>query len=787
MTTRQLIDITPHPRILQVLGEIEFKPWQCVAELIDNSIDGFLSMAREGTPIDKPTVRVAFGRETIRVIDNGPGMSLEELEMAVKAGWTSQEKFGSLGLYGVGFNIATARIGAIGAVTTIWTTRSGDPSWHGLELDLRRLAKGTTFYLEPKTRTKSDPNASGTDIEVSPLRSDWRDQLNEAGWVRGNITERLARVYGAMLRDEDPQPIKFSLYVNDKKVQAWQHCVWPADWEVYRKGDNYVRPIQEIDETYGIRYLVRSTEQLYDSREEIPDGIPDEDILEVKERVYGWIGIQRYADEKDYGIDILRNGRKIEVGCKDFFIWEGEEGETEIEYPIDELRARRGRIVGEVHLDHGYVHYTKNKFEREHSSWTQLRLAIHYNQPLTNRERKGFEGQNTSKLGLLFRTFRRNSPSSAARQKWADILFIKENDIAKKWAEKYRKGVREYLDDSKWRELLDSYDTPPPAEPSTTPTDTKSASTNGNDTATDPDLDIILGAGAEPTNGRTDGAGGTAEPQTPVPTRTPLPGLSLHITGVGLSGTAYDVEVYAVDPSAGTPMGPAWRTQATARGVYEVEVNAKHPVFNSTTLQVRDAVLADIANIISGEEMAKVGRQDTVTYAAVLSTLRTRYAITDSLDPAQLQRETEDLRSRITNCLGQGLSDLQQRALLENLPQKEKAGVELAQARGTLGAPVVSYLELRHILHLLEQAPALMFEGGCFNRLWTPPTLASNPELLEEYRRQLPRELIPSIAQLVDFIAAGTPASKQSKSYLALVRACVNITRENLADVPINV
>ena len=78
-------------------------------------------MARAGTPIDKPEVFVAFGRDTVKV-NNGRGMSLDYLEMAVKAGWTSQEKFGSLGLYGVGFNIATARLGG---VTTIWTTRRG--------------------------------------------------------------------------------------------------------------------------------------------------------------------------------------------------------------------------------------------------------------------------------------------------------------------------------------------------------------------------------------------------------------------------------------------------------------------------------------------------------------------------------------------------------------------------------------------------------------------------------------------------------------------------------------
>ena len=38
----QSVDITPHPRILRMLGEIAFEPRKCIGELIDNSIDGFL-------------------------------------------------------------------------------------------------------------------------------------------------------------------------------------------------------------------------------------------------------------------------------------------------------------------------------------------------------------------------------------------------------------------------------------------------------------------------------------------------------------------------------------------------------------------------------------------------------------------------------------------------------------------------------------------------------------------------------------------------------------------------
>ena len=45
LQTLQTADITPSPRILWVLGQIPFRPWQALAELIDNSLDAFLTLA----------------------------------------------------------------------------------------------------------------------------------------------------------------------------------------------------------------------------------------------------------------------------------------------------------------------------------------------------------------------------------------------------------------------------------------------------------------------------------------------------------------------------------------------------------------------------------------------------------------------------------------------------------------------------------------------------------------------------------------------------------------------
>ena len=36
-------NLTPSPALLDLLGKIPFKGWQCVAELIDNSIDAIIN------------------------------------------------------------------------------------------------------------------------------------------------------------------------------------------------------------------------------------------------------------------------------------------------------------------------------------------------------------------------------------------------------------------------------------------------------------------------------------------------------------------------------------------------------------------------------------------------------------------------------------------------------------------------------------------------------------------------------------------------------------------------
>ena len=85
------MDITPTPRILRTLGEIPFQTWQCIAELVDNSIDAFLSDMSLEDRDKRVTVTwssdsVGTAVRTIEITDNAVGMSIDQLQNAVRAG-----------------------------------------------------------------------------------------------------------------------------------------------------------------------------------------------------------------------------------------------------------------------------------------------------------------------------------------------------------------------------------------------------------------------------------------------------------------------------------------------------------------------------------------------------------------------------------------------------------------------------------------------------------------------------------------------------------------------------
>lgn len=88
-------DLTPAPQLLQILGDLNFKGWQCIAELVDNSIDAIINgseLTKEQKIINVfvPTPSKLKQQEPLVVEDFATGMTEAQLENSVRAGFTSK-------------------------------------------------------------------------------------------------------------------------------------------------------------------------------------------------------------------------------------------------------------------------------------------------------------------------------------------------------------------------------------------------------------------------------------------------------------------------------------------------------------------------------------------------------------------------------------------------------------------------------------------------------------------------------------------------------------------------
>ena len=314
-------NLEPHPRILPMLGEINLSQPRCVAELVDNAVDAFLSSKRSGARVDGPEVSVnlpTFDSPSAKliVLDNGPGMDLLTLEKAVKAGWTGNDPISSLGMFGMGFNIATARLGV---VTRVWTTREGDAEWYGLEINFEKLVRQGHFRTNPLTRPKQDRFQHGTEVSIETLKPEHRQWFAKAG-NRSKLAQEFSRAYAAMLRSNGV-PISFRLKVNGNLVQGHNHCVWGGEGnpnrEVPTSRYGVINAHQPVDVRLPERpFCVACWQWLPVGEAKCSACQSEKDVVVRSRRVYGWLGIQRYLSAADYGIDFIRNGRKIEIAIK---------------------------------------------------------------------------------------------------------------------------------------------------------------------------------------------------------------------------------------------------------------------------------------------------------------------------------------------------------------------------------------------------------------------------------------------------------------------------------------
>jgi hypothetical protein len=584
------IDVPPHPRLLSVLGDIEFQPWQCIAELIDNAFDEFLRHSDQTPDVD-PTVWVNLPSRSssprdaeVWIEDNGTGMTLQQLRNALRAGWTSNDRYGSLGLFGVGFNIATARLGHVAIVRT---ARAEDPVWQVVTIDLRKVAAGNDFQLPVTTEVKQ-PGEHGTKVVIRELKPEHHEALSRR---QTSIKNTLGDVYSYLLDTKD-----FRIIVDGEAIKPRRACVWGEDRFVVRNREQ-IPAVMHIDEALPDRAACLNCGMWQDgSQDGVCESCHSSNIETQHRRIWGWVGIQRYLSTTDFGIDFIRNGRKILLRDVSLFTWSDPNEPSSrgvMEYPI-EVPAGAGRIVGEIHIDHVRVNYQKNAFEYDTPDWKKVERLLRGEGPLLPKSARELGYPiNTSPLARLISGYRRNVPGK-------DYLTPGDgkgpiHDKTRKWAEYFRKGDPEYQSDEVWYSAVELHDNPPEATPE----------------PSDVDPDILTKKGLLP--------GPEPAPESPLPAPTPpapltedekraswrsnarrMPDMDgrfgLKGAGAALEVTCWLVEGQRVSRADGEAV-PIY--VAAGRGsAVEVFVDTDHPVFTAYATDLRDLMLVELAEYL---------------------------------------------------------------------------------------------------------------------------------------------------------------------------------------------
>lgn len=460
-------DLTPDPKVLIALTHTPLKPLDALSELIDNSIDSFTLAENMGQKVEHPIVAISLPSRSevdnrqgvLRIRDNGIGMSKEMAEKALKAGFTGNNPYDSLGLFGMGLNIAT---GKLGSKTTFITARNSDDFALRVVIDLVDIQESRSYEVYPEIIKKPSDFNHGTMIEISGW---WPEGNSNSGFVKKLITygkpkvrSELGRRYATVLRKNG-----IRIVLNDEPCEAFEHCTWAETRFVERPKHGKIFARQSFSQNVGSQ--IRCTEcfaKLENNQNSCPV-CSSESIRTINERVTGWVGIQRYDDQYHYGVDLIRNGRTIRILEQSaFFEFTDEFGKTIRDYPID---GPYGRIVGEIQIDHVPVDFMKQDFQRSSPEWQRAMSFLRGDSSLQPTQPGASD--NKSPIYQLYQGYRRvraigrgdmymgvwdeekGKPKRIDRDTEAELL------------EKFNQKKPGYYDDSEWWRLVEEADTPP--------------------------------------------------------------------------------------------------------------------------------------------------------------------------------------------------------------------------------------------------------------------------------------------------------------------------------------
>lgn len=744
-TIIEQIEVTPTPRVLSMLGEIEFAPWRCLAELCDNSFDHGLSLIRQGKldPDDNFRVSVVLPKSSdsareaeVTVMDTGEGMTLAELNNAVRAGWTGNDPFENLGLFGMGFNIATARLGQR---TRVMTTKRGDTHWVGVEIDLRELQERGTFEVPVVREQKDDPDVHGTRIQVSRLNAGNYEDLT-GNRIR-RTRERLGDVYAPLLLEH---AATIELRVNGQVVTPRNYCVWDDSRTVHYSGANageipaVIRFAHELPEGAACDDCRR-----WQDKNNTACQFCESNNLSLRPRyIHGWVGVQRYLDTSDYGIDFVRNGRKILIRDKQLFTWDDPNSLSNdglIEYPV-EPPANNGRLIGQVHIDHVPVEYKKTTFV-DGPEWKAVRDFIRGDggplRPNTRRE-AGYPGLADGPLGKLYRAFNANRPGARHLIPGNGTQALHEK--AREWGKKFHDGDPDYQDDAVWWAAVQTHEriasAGADADFSDLFSDADDQTKNvlidmfGDDAFTAPEPSDSDDHDDETIDDTEDSDDSDDEPTETWRERCErwvedypvIPDLDFDVAVPGASSAVHMTTYLVGEPvlNEHNQRAPVFSRLLSHVNQLAVFVDEKHPLFTRFDTPTVDIVFAEVADWFRGRF------HSTMSISEIISRLKEEKLPDRRLD-ARISEEAAAILEKVREAMAAALDAAGDNAVpkvAELLSPRERADTEQASESrdgrtfvdASKDGGIVRYVPAITLPRVVEALPSVFFDGKVFVR-----------------------------------------------------------------------
>lgn len=709
--TTSTMDATPTPRILALFENLAVEPWRSVAELVDNSLDDFRNNSQSDGKVE-----VFCSDGNLVVSDNGSGMTYESLENAIKAGYSSKKKNDELGLFGVGFNIACARLGR---KATVWTKSMEDKHWLQVEINIDELIKQGSFKIQPLYVDLDLKQKHGTIVAVSLSRTHLANF--ERKKYMESISKKLGRAYSYILRAQVPglsgdvsgNPRNVVISVGELNVKPWIPCIWDEKRYVKYKGvtvyavQQFNRELPEVSFCNDCGFWHTSIlgsvcEQCGSSN------------LEVGSRkIWGWIGVQRYMDKLSFGINFLRNGRNIIFQNQNIFSFsDPTTGETFKDYPV-EWPADQGRIVGEVHCDHVGVDFIKREFDVTDPFWAGVLEVVRGSTSLQPKRQRGL-APNTSPLATIFNAFRINEPGTRYLIPGNGTRAV--HDATRNWALKFEEGEEEFQTDSKWYEAAVSHDNIAKGASAEGETKTKTSVVNPTVSPTQPQL----GSKEQAKDGKE-----TAKPKETIKQKmerwksggAKREDLSKVVTPTSI-GKSFKIECWETFSSVSNDDNKDVSVLAIPLSGNQIAAFAHKnaEIFQRFGRSTTDLLLLEIAHQI--KNISGSNQPVTLIFSELLSEFpdeeRSEKVLRSRISEMQtrLQVRISQITAKCSTKIWKSLSSTEQNLAEQNAVGDESVVWSKAISAGSYGR----HLTLGAMREIVEKLPELLFDGKLFKQ-----------------------------------------------------------------------